>query len=264
MMNYKRLNLTLILFMIGLFVALPLNTQAEGQLGSTHEQKVTIVKYGLNENSQGFSQEQTTNNGLQINNIPTDDHGNELSPLANISYSIQKVEPTGDANQVSVEDKNTYHLDGEAVIITTDQTGQATITLQDGLYIVSEQANPSAGLKVAAKPLLYRLPVLNETQDGYLSQVYIYPKSSIDTLETTPPSSTPVHSTSPSSAPKNETPKKTPGIVQAVKDALPKTNAESGLKLSILGLSIILGVGVSYWLFNKRRKSDREEKFNEN
>ena len=46
------------------------------------DSRLIIVKYGLSPGATGFSENQTTNDGLQINNLPLDNLGNELSVLS--------------------------------------------------------------------------------------------------------------------------------------------------------------------------------------
>lgn len=163
-----------------LSVLLGTTVKADGQLGSTHTQDLVIVKYGLNKNSNSFSESQTTNTGEKINNIPIDNNGNQLKPLAGVQYSIQKIEPTDDGNKVNLSNGSTYRKVGSSQTIVTGADGVASLVLSDGFYIVSELANKSIRLTTPATPVLLRPPVVNEMNNGYLDTVYIYPKSSID------------------------------------------------------------------------------------
>ncbi|EKF52119.1 hypothetical protein C426_0392 [Lactococcus garvieae DCC43] len=100
-----------------------------------HTQKLIVVKYGLSQNSNGFSQKQTDNSGLKINNIIVDDLGNQLKTVPNITYTVQKIIPSG-VNPILVSDYSTYTEVGAPLKIVTDQKGVASVILEDGNYIL--------------------------------------------------------------------------------------------------------------------------------
>lgn len=220
-----------------LSVLLGTTVKADGQLGSTHTQDLVIVKYGLNKNSNSFSESQTTNTGEKINNIPIDNNGNQLKPLAGVQYSIQKIEPTDDGNKVNLSNGSTYRKVGSSQTIVTGADGVASLVLSDGFYIVSELANKSIRLTTPATPVLLRPPVVNELNNGYLDTVYIYPKSSIDPVKVTPVKVTPV-------------PKKTrPGV-------LPKTGEQLNFDLTIVGLVALL-IALSLMVVKVRKRGKK-------
>lgn len=163
-----------------LSVLLGTTVKADGQLGSTHTQDLVIVKYGLNKNSNSFSESQTTNTGEKINNIPIDNNRNQLAPIAGVEYTLQKINPTRDDGDIKISDLSTYNKVHSIKMIVTGQNGIASKNLVDGFYIVTEVANPTLHLTNPTAPFLLRLPVVNEARNGYLDTVYIYPKSSID------------------------------------------------------------------------------------
>ncbi|OAZ16769.1 hypothetical protein V425_06445 [Lactococcus lactis RTB018] len=66
------------------------------------DSRLIIVKYGLSLGATGFSENQTTNDGLQINNLPLDNLGNELSVLSGIHYLVYEISPTGDDSSKKV------------------------------------------------------------------------------------------------------------------------------------------------------------------
>lgn len=215
-----------------LSVLLGTTVKADGQLGSTHTQDLVIVKYGLNKNSNSFSESQTTNTGEKINNIPIDNNGNQLKPLAGVQYSIQKIEPTDDGNKVNLSNVSTYRKVGSSQTIVTGADGVASLVLSDGFYIVSELANKSIRLTTPATPVLLRPPVVNELNNGYLDTVYIYPKSSIDPVKVTP------------------VPKKTrPGV-------LPKTGEQLNFDLTIVGLVALL-IALSLMVVKVRKRGKK-------
>lgn len=222
-----------------LSVLLGTTVKADGQLGSTHTQDLVIVKYGLNKNSNSFSESQTTNTGEKINNIPIDNNGNQLKPLAGVQYSIQKIEPTDDGNKVNLSNGSTYRKVGSSQTIVTGADGVASLVLSDGFYIVSELANKSIRLTTPATPVLLRPPVVNELNNGYLDTVYIYPKSSIDHPKSSidPVKVTPV-------------PKKTrPGV-------LPKTGEQLNFDLTIVGLVALL-IALSLMVVKVRKRGKK-------
>ncbi|QPS71733.1 LPXTG cell wall anchor domain-containing protein [Lactococcus garvieae] len=146
-----------------------------------HTQKLIVVKYGLSQNSNGFSQKQTDNSGLKINNIIVDDLGNQLKTVPNITYTVQKIIPPG-VNPILISDYSTYTEVGAPLKIVTDQKGVASVILEDGNYILEEQPNKNQGLTQPADPLLLAFPTVDE-----LDEVYIYPKSSVIKTTTVPP-----------------------------------------------------------------------------
>ena len=234
--------------------SLPLSVSAD----STHTQTVTIVKYGLSPGATGFASSQTTNDGLEINNLPVDNLGHELSPMANISYQVQPVTKIAGVT-FDVKNPATYSLTGSAKTITTNQSGEAILDLLDGTYIIKEEANPSAGLSHPAPPVAIDLPVLNAAGTDVLSNVYIYPKSSVDPEEVTPPSSKPEPSKPSPSRPETQTPNpaptKPPTIIDEINKALPDTGeAASGILVFLGGLILFFVI----FLVKRRRKEDEE------
>lgn len=230
-------------FLLGLLllvmISMGMKVSAQEQLGSTHTQELIIIKYGLSSGASGFSQTQTVNNGEEINGLPTDNNGNQLTPLSGIHYLIQKISPTTDGDAIKLTDGSTYINVGEATEIITNSSGIAQLELQDGFYIVTECANKAAGLSHPAQPILLRLPVVNDAKNGYLNQVYIYPKSSIDPSENIP---------SP------------PATIPKMQKNLPKTGESDVAGLSLLGLVLVI-LAVSAVIINLklRRKGGENE-----
>lgn len=225
------------------------NVYGEQQLGSDHTQNFHIVKYGLNSSSENFANKQTNNNGQIINGIPTDDHNNELSPVEGIKYSIQKIIPKN-SSEVDINDSSSYDTEGEPIILITNVSGLADQKLVDGYYIISEFSNKEKGLTKVASPVLYRLPVVNENKDGYLNDVYYYPKSSIDKDENNevPPT------TSNSSKKEGDNDSVSGSLKNEDKSSLlPKTGEKSTILFVIIGLMLITVVGITLL----RRKGDR-------
>lgn len=64
------------------------------------DSRLIIVKCGLSPGATGFSENQTINDGLQINNLPLDNLGNELSVLSGIHYLVYEISPIGDGSEL--------------------------------------------------------------------------------------------------------------------------------------------------------------------
>lgn len=156
---------------------------AQGQLGSSHEQEVIIVKYALTASS---GNEVINTGDLKINNIRLSTDNSDLAPLEGITYEIQKITPHKDGETIDLSNHATYKMVGKGLALMTDSRGEAKVSLEDGFYIVSEITNSAKGLANPAAPVLLRLPVENLAKNGYLDRVYLYPKSSVDPLSTVP------------------------------------------------------------------------------
>lgn len=148
------------------------------QAAERHSQNIIIVKYGLTSSSRGFSNDQSFNTGLKINNIIIDNEGKEFQPVADISYTVQQITQKDD---LAVMDPSSYTKMGNPIKLVTNKEGIASIRLGDGKYILTEQANNAAGLINPQAPVLLDLP----TADS-LEEVYIYPKSSLIKTEKQP------------------------------------------------------------------------------
>lgn len=158
-----------------------------------HTQALVVVKYGLSPGASSFIPSQTTNDGQKINGIPTDNLGNQLSPMAGIHYHVQQIIPTGSDDAVATENPNpkSYLLLGSPIDMVTDENGVATTNLPDGEYLVTEQANPALDLSQASPPVVVRLHLPNASGTLVKDTVYLYPKSSVDPPEYVNPQSPP-------------------------------------------------------------------------
>ena len=133
------------------------------------DSRLIIVKYGLSPGATGFSENQTTNDGLQINNLPLDNLGNELSVLSGIHYLVYEISPTGDGSELKATNPppSSYTVLKEVADLATDSNGVASLSVSDGYYLIEEQTNPQKGLLKAALPLVIKAPVSG------LNEVYI-------------------------------------------------------------------------------------------
>jgi LPXTG-motif cell wall-anchored protein len=235
-----------------------------GNLYEGHTQDLIVVKYGLAED-QNLSKDQTTNDGAEINGRPVDDAGQELKPLANIEYTVQPVKPTKDRYSITAKDKDSYVTTGDATSIVTNDEGKAQVNLPDGYYLISELPNKAANLKKPMAPVIIKLPVMNASSNGFLSQVYLYPKSSVakdvPVIPSTPgPGTKNPPSKTPSKTPKKKTKKPTipptgnpvTKVVREIQKSLPHTGETINFGLSVFGFAIVLAI---VYIEYRRRKS---------
>ncbi|MDM5144047.1 hypothetical protein ICE98_01120 [Lactococcus lactis] len=102
------------------------------------DSRLIIVKYGLIPGASGFSENQTTNDGLQINNLPLDNLGNELSVLSGIHYLVYEISPTGDGSELKATNPppSSYTVLKEIADLVTDSNGVTSLSVSDGYYLI--------------------------------------------------------------------------------------------------------------------------------
>lgn len=122
----------IITFLLVLSTLSGMTAKADKQPGSTHTQNLVIVKYGLNANSNAFSDNKTVNSDEKINNIPIDNNRNQLAPIAGVEYTLQKINPTRDDGDIKISDLSTYNKVHSIQTIVTGQNGIASKNLVDG------------------------------------------------------------------------------------------------------------------------------------
>lgn len=134
---------------------------------------ITIVKHKLDA---GVSlSEDVPQDGTRVE-IVTDINGNQLDPLAGISYEVVRVSPM----EGTSEFQPVEGIDAFSTTITTDAEGIARVgNLAAGTYRVSEQ--PTDMLRNVMAPVIVELPLPQRTGEA-LSEVYLYPKSSVQAL----------------------------------------------------------------------------------
>ena len=110
-----------------------------------------------------------------------DAKGNALVPLAGIQYEIVRVTPVSEGSGFQVVEG----MEAFSTTIVTDQTGLARIDgLAQGMYRVTEK-NANV-LKHVMEPVILELPLPQPGEKAALSEVYLYPKSSIVSKSNTP------------------------------------------------------------------------------
>lgn len=213
------------------------------------DSRLTIVKYGLSPGATSFSESQTTNDGLKINNLPLDNLGNELSVVSGIHYLVYEISPIGDGSELTATNppQSSYRISKEIADLVTDSNGVASLSVSEGYYLIEEQSNPQKGLLKPALPLVVKLPVTG------LDNVYIYPKSSVDKEETiSPPQAKP----QPKPIEVPNAPKTVDDSSKKVFGLLPKTGVVSSLLLTSYGFALFLII----ILLKKHIKNEEEVK----
>ncbi|KAF1295847.1 hypothetical protein BAU15_03465 [Enterococcus sp. JM4C] len=103
-----------------------------------------------------------------------DSEGNKLVPLPGVQYEITRVTPlSGGSGFQIVEGAEAF-----STTVVTDQTGLARLDgLVQGMYRVIEKNNGK--LKNVMEPVILELPLPQPGGTDALSEVYLYPKSSV-------------------------------------------------------------------------------------
>lgn len=135
---------------------------------------ISIMKYRLEDFK--IVENQLPLDGTKAGEIK-DTNGKKLEPLKGISYEITRVSP--------VQGTTTFEpVIGDAAFsktVTTDGTGLARVTnLAQGTYRIIEKDHEV--LKEPMAPVVLELPLPQRTGEA-LSEVYLYPKSSIVTKD---------------------------------------------------------------------------------
>lgn len=216
------------------------------------DSRLTIVKYGLSPGATGFSESQTTNDGLKINNLPLDNLGNELSAVSGIHYVIYEISPSGDGSTLTATNppQSSYNILNEVGDFVTDSNGEASLSVADGYYLIVEDPNVAQGLMKVASPLVVKFPVVG------LNHVYIYPKSSVDMDEQIPPKKPQKPKPKPIEVPKRQEPTKKPDDKGKLLGLLPKTGVVNS------GLLMMSGFLLLFFLFliKKHKRAEEEVK----
>lgn len=116
------------------------------------------------------------NDGTQ-QNVP-----NSHEPLANVSFEIWKVTltPAGQTPSASEITTVTGTAGNLEATVQTNAAGLATYnfgTAKDGTYLIREVANPA--VEVAADPFYLSVPMTNPTEDGFIYNMFVYPKNTL-------------------------------------------------------------------------------------
>ncbi|MGY3704939.1 pilin N-terminal domain-containing protein [Vagococcus martis] len=136
---------------------------------------IHIIKLGLRDTTK--LPNDFISNGIKVDEVKDAD-GNVLNGVSSISYTITRM-------ALKTSDLDPTKLDSYEIVtgkeaftqtVTTNQDGEAQVTgLPKGVYQVSEL--PNKLLSHVMEPVLISLPL--ESKHGLLSEVYVYPKSSL-------------------------------------------------------------------------------------
>lgn len=108
--------------------------------------------------------------------VSTDSNGKSLSPLKDIQYVIERVTPMTEGTGFQVVEGSEAFKE----TIATDASGSASLLgLPQGMYRVTEKS--SSIIKDLMDPVVLELPLPQPNGKEALTDVYIYPKSSVIT-----------------------------------------------------------------------------------
>ncbi len=154
-----------------------LPVHAEIQVGKK-ERILNIYKYGPKADTD------QAGNGTQVE-ISAD-----KAPVQNVEFSIYWVATKEEAAEMGLDDAKAYYesqntsalLGKWIATVKTDVAGHALFNFSnegqpDGVYMVVEQA--SSAVAEVADPFFVSVPLTNATGDGWLYEIYVYPKNNI-------------------------------------------------------------------------------------
>ncbi|MGG5370182.1 pilin N-terminal domain-containing protein [Enterococcus sp. AZ196] len=199
---------------------------------------ISIIKYKLEDPE--LLTNQLPLDGTKAGEIK-DSKGNQLEPLAGITYEVTRVSPV----QGTTEFEAVVGDDAFSTTVTTDGTGTARFSgLAQGMYRVIEKEH--AQLRETMAPVILELPLPQRTGEA-LSDVYLYPKSGVKTA-------------SAKDDPKNKLPSTAGGkkaVTAANNERLPQTSGNIGSYHSLLlVLSFIFIMALIGFRVMKNKKFD--------
>lgn len=159
---------SLLLMLAGLTAGTTRSIAAE----ETEGYSISVIKYKLEDPE--ILTNQLPLDGTKAEAVK-DAQGNQLAPLAGITYEVTRVSP--------VQGTNTFEDiigdDAYSTTVTTDATGTAYFPgLAQGMYRVVEKEHEQ--LRETMEPVILELPLPQRTGEA-LSEVYLYPKSGVKT-----------------------------------------------------------------------------------
>lgn len=163
---------SIFLLVFGGFGVFGNSVQAEEEIAETTMEgySISIVKYRLEDPT--IVEDQLPLDGTKAGEIK-DANGKKLEPLKGISYEITRVSPV----QGSTEFEPIIGESAFTTTVTTDESGLARVAnLAQGTYRVVEKDHEL--LKETMAPVILELPLPQRTGEA-LSEVYLYPKSSV-------------------------------------------------------------------------------------
>lgn len=197
---------------------------------------ITIQKYRLS-NGVTLSSD-VPRDGSKAETI-TDNKGNQLEALSGISYEIVRVSPLEETREFRpVEGTDAFSTE-----IMTDLQGTAHVgNLSAGTYRVTEKRTEQ--LQNVMEPVIVELPLPQRTGNA-LSDVYLYPKSSIQSSQL---SGTPSNR-------KSTLPNITGRDSEPVEERMPQTSGSLGTLQSLyILLALVLVMGTLGWYYMRSKK----------
>ncbi|WP_430621548.1 pilin N-terminal domain-containing protein [Enterococcus sp. DIV0800] len=219
----KKMRVLLLIFPLLLSVLLlPVSGHAQDTNYS-----ITIQKYKLGEGV-NLSVD-VPQDGTKAEKV-TDDNGNDLEAFEGVSYEIVRVSPMeGTSEFQAVQGEDAFSTE-----ITTDAQGIAHVgNLVAGTYRVSEKATEL--IPNVMEPVIFELPLPQRTGNA-LSDVYLYPKSSIQTP------STGTDKDKDKDTPTSQMSKKDGKVTTAAKERLPQTSGNLGTMQPLYLLIVLICV----------------------
>lgn len=136
---------------------------------------ITITKLDRDENS-SYPDPALKNDGTEVKNITSAGKG-----LNGVTFTIYKVDPNytvpenGDVSNVAIEDNKvdegtTATVEGQDGVLVFDRLGMYQ------RYLIVETDAP-AYVTTSTAPFCVDLPMTNPTGDGWMADVYVYPKN---------------------------------------------------------------------------------------
>lgn len=228
----KKVRILLLIFpLIASFLLVPKNVQAQ-----ENGYSITVQKYKLGEGVNLSTD--VPQDGTKAEKV-TDDKGNELEAFGGISYEIVRVSPM----EGTSEFRPVEGADSFSTVITTNDQGIATAAdLVAGTYRVTER--PTDEMPNVMEPVTFELPLPQRTGEA-LSDVYLYPKSSI---QTSPDGNIPKSSLSSKEA-------KEAKEASGTKGRLPQTSGNLGTMQPmylLLALIVVMGAVGGYYMQTKK------------
>lgn len=218
----------------GLTAWIPKGEAAE----TTETYSISVIKYKLEDPE--ILTGQLPINGNKAEDIK-DARGNQLEPLAGISYEVTRVSPVQGTNTFEA----TVGDEAFSTTVTTNETGTAHFPgLSQGMYRVVEKEH--AQLREVMEPVVIELPLPQATGKA-LSEVYLYPKSGVK----------PVAGTTTEKSSSSNTSDGQRTVTAANKERLPQTSGNIGSYHSLLlVLSFIFIMALIGFKLMKSKKFD--------
>lgn len=119
--------------------------------------------------------------------------GTTVTALPGVTFTVYTLPAGTTKEQAAVLTQTELDAMPSQTLTATDVNGQASVSLPTGKYWIVETGKPNTVSSSLAVPFFLELPVMNSTNNGYLTSLYVYPKNvvaelpiptkTVDTLE---------------------------------------------------------------------------------